>query len=199
MNIGTWAQSPTAVLLLGLSRFSFSRGSWHARVWRAVSVGRRGVPRTSHEAVGRLPSRPCPPREIARRAAMATRIPASIASTLKTCEERGVLLTRADVADARSLSRLAVAGLLVFPHPGLYARSDLWRELTPDARNLCVAKTLAALHPAWVFSHQTAALFTVCQSPIPALARSTTQLRAGRADRIRATRVTTRRRPPSGG
>ena len=27
MNIGTWAQSPTAVLLLGLSRFSFSRGS----------------------------------------------------------------------------------------------------------------------------------------------------------------------------
>lgn len=116
---------------------------------------------------------------------MATRIPASIASTLKTCEERGVLLARADVADARPLSRLAVAGLLVSPHPGLYARSDLWRELTPDARNLCVAKTLAALHPAWVFSHQTAALFYGLSVSYSCLGKVhyTTPCRAGGQDK----------------
>ena len=55
----------------------------------------------------------------------------------------------------------------------------------PDARNLCVAKTLAALHPAWVFSHQTAALFYGLSVSYSCLGKVhyTTPCRAGGQDK----------------
>ena len=89
---------------------------------------------------------------------METGISAGIASKLDLCEERGVLLARSNPSEARALARAAKGGLLVSPHPGIFARSEYWESLTPLEKNVALAKTLGPLHSGWVFSHQTAAL-----------------------------------------
>lgn len=58
----------------------------------------------------------------------------------------------------RRLSRAMASGLLVRPHPGIYATKEFWDDLAPERRILCSAEALATLHPSWVFAGSTAAL-----------------------------------------
>ncbi|KAB8289219.1 hypothetical protein DSM100688_0299 [Bifidobacterium ramosum] len=59
--------------------------------------------------------------------------------------------------DRRALLRRAREGLLDRPHRNLYVRSEYWRSLTPHQQHLHLARSLAVLHPQWVFAGLTAA------------------------------------------
>lgn len=90
---------------------------------------------------------------------MASSIPPPLLGDLCELEAQGLLMARSTPAIDRQLARLASDGLLVSPHPGLFARADHWACLSPCDRNMTLARSLARMHASWVFSHQTAALF----------------------------------------
>lgn len=47
---------------------------------------------------------------------------------------------------------------VVKPFHGIFARRDYWKGLNPTERTLHMARALAVAHPAWIFSHFTAAV-----------------------------------------
>lgn len=77
------------------------------------------------------------------------------------------------LADAESSSRCAVptnetersrfrylerTGELVSPYPGIYARADMWNALYPSQRVRRIMRTVARIHPDWVFVGASAAV-----------------------------------------
>ncbi len=62
-----------------------------------------------------------------------------------------------DVLLQKGLHRRYLAGELVKPYPGIYACANYWNRLNGAERTLHMARTLAKLHPNWVFAGLTAA------------------------------------------
>lgn len=58
----------------------------------------------------------------------------------------------------RGMMRRAASGGLVSPHPGLYACTEEWGKRDPIERHLLLVRTLADMHPDWIFCGPTAAL-----------------------------------------
>ena len=58
----------------------------------------------------------------------------------------------------RMLERRVGAGQFVSPLPRLYARAELWAQLTPTLRTIHLVRGLQMLHPTWVFCGTTAAV-----------------------------------------
>lgn len=61
--------------------------------------------------------------------------------------------------DAGRLLRAHQRGALVRPAPRVYALESHWNQLDPLERQRRVIRSLARLHPNWIFSHTSAALF----------------------------------------
>lgn len=60
-------------------------------------------------------------------------------------------------ADRRALTRRVAAGELLSPYRNLYARRAYWVAMTVMQRTVHVARSLAMLHPEWIFAGLTAA------------------------------------------
>ena len=58
---------------------------------------------------------------------------------------------------SRYCTRHVKLGDLVSPQRGMFARKPSWEKLSAIERHLHIARTLAASHPSWTFSHFTAA------------------------------------------
>lgn len=54
-------------------------------------------------------------------------------------------------ADAVTLSRMVKQNLMMRPHRGIYCSVSKWAEIKPDERTRRLVRTLARLHPDWVF------------------------------------------------
>ncbi len=63
-----------------------------------------------------------------------------------------------DRSDKHRLARALRAGLVVSPAPQLYVRADDWDTLKPSQRHRSIVRSLAKLHPNWVFSHASAGI-----------------------------------------
>lgn len=57
------------------------------------------------------------------------------------------------------------SGQLTEPFPGMYARNTYWQNLSRQDQTRHVIRTLSELHPAWVFSHSSAALMYNLEVP----------------------------------
>lgn len=75
-----------------------------------------------------------------------------------TAEADRLCITCPDGTLRRELCRLLHAGQLVSPWRGMFAVTDLWRELKPPEQQRRIVRTLAKRYPEWTFSHLTAAL-----------------------------------------
>lgn len=60
-------------------------------------------------------------------------------------------------ADRRALARRVAAGELLSPYRNLYVRRAYWGAMTVMQRTVHVARSLAMLHPEWIFAGLTAA------------------------------------------
>lgn len=70
----------------------------------------------------------------------------------RTC----LILSKGDLRE--TAKRLTKKGFLVRPLRGMYARSETWNSLKPDARQIWKVRALQSLHPDWKFCGVTAAL-----------------------------------------
>ena len=70
----------------------------------------------------------------------------------------GRCTTSTSASDAHRLRNAVRAGYLISPGPQLYAIPMLWSELKPSEREAMRIRSLATLHPQWVFSHYSAAM-----------------------------------------
>lgn len=77
---------------------------------------------------------------------------------MRQTETAGSCLHAGPGIERRLLKRRVGSGLLCSPFPGLYARSALWRTLTPQSRALFVLRGAAELHPDWAFCGPSAAV-----------------------------------------
>lgn len=82
----------------------------------------------------------------------------SVLTLVESAQNEYRLCTAETRAQAHQLARGAACGLLVRPHPGMYASPQFWDDLSPEERNLYIARALAQKQPAWVFAGPTAAL-----------------------------------------
>lgn len=73
-------------------------------------------------------------------------------------ERRGVCVKPGSRSIRAALERRRKRGVVVHPHRGMYARSEYWEKLTPDARDLHVMRTLQKDKPGLVFCRESAAL-----------------------------------------
>lgn len=72
----------------------------------------------------------------------------------------GLLLAPASASSAKALARMCRQGIAVRPHRGLYALQSTWEKLDTRERYLMRIRSLASLHPGWVFClHSAAALY----------------------------------------
>lgn len=81
-----------------------------------------------------------------------------IDSCLDATEEAGSLALATNAAESALLRRRTRKGELASPRRGMYVRRPYWEALDPNQQALHLARTLARIHPGWVFSHATAAL-----------------------------------------
>ncbi len=82
-----------------------------------------------------------------------------INSLLAEAERRQSCLAPLNRADKDALRKHLREGLVCSPHHGLFARLEIWRNLSLTDRTLWTARGLSALHPEWVFCLYTAAAF----------------------------------------
>ncbi|MDO4797473.1 MAG: hypothetical protein Q4A01_05565 [Coriobacteriales bacterium] len=61
-------------------------------------------------------------------------------------------------SDARRLTMALRAGHVISPAPQLYVLAADWSELKPNERHRSIVRSLAKLHPNWVFSYASAAI-----------------------------------------
>lgn len=76
---------------------------------------------------------------------------------LDEAEEQGRCAFSRNRGEARMLERRFAAGVIVKPCKQMFARRERWDALSPVERHLCILRTCAALHPAWVFGGPSAA------------------------------------------
>ena len=72
-------------------------------------------------------------------------------------ERRGRCVIPGHPSFSRYCTRHVKLGDLVSPQRGMFARKPSWEKLSATERHLHIARTLAASHPSWTFSHFTAA------------------------------------------
>ncbi|MDO4797467.1 MAG: hypothetical protein Q4A01_05535 [Coriobacteriales bacterium] len=72
--------------------------------------------------------------------------------------EQGLCAVSTSASNGRKLIRALRAGHVISPAPQLYVRAEDWSILKPDQRHRSVVRSLAKLHPTWVFSHASAAI-----------------------------------------
>ena len=81
-----------------------------------------------------------------------------IMSAFEPVEREGLLLSTPDGARRRTLRRWTEQGRLISPHPGLFARPEYWSAMSRTEQEICRLRTLAKLHPAWMFCSYSAAV-----------------------------------------
>ena len=81
-----------------------------------------------------------------------------IMSAFEPVEREGLLLSTPDGARRRTLRRWTEQGRLISPHPGLFARPEHWSAMSRTEQEICRLRTLAKLHPAWMFCSYSAAV-----------------------------------------
>lgn len=77
---------------------------------------------------------------------------------LATAERRGLCASATNRDELNRFTYLRRKGELVSPYAGLFASADVWSRLLPSQRTRRVMRTLARLHPAWIFVGPSAAL-----------------------------------------
>ncbi len=77
---------------------------------------------------------------------------------LDESEQRGMCAWSKDPALHLCLCRAAKAGKIMSPCNGVFVRQGYWDRLDVSERHLCLVRTLAAIHPHWIFSHVSAAV-----------------------------------------
>lgn len=81
----------------------------------------------------------------------------SIQEALAVAQSNGMLLAPHDRALRSALYRRANDPALTSPLPGIYADAAAWNALSPLKRYLQILKTLANMHPNWIFCGLSAA------------------------------------------
>lgn len=89
---------------------------------------------------------------------MARGMKPDLAERFAEAERTGLLVTAESESDARRLRAGVARKELVSPATNVFARARHWQALRPPQRALHVMRTLAALHPSWVFCGFSAAL-----------------------------------------
>lgn len=77
---------------------------------------------------------------------------------LDMAEKNGLCAWGSVRGESEVLLRMERAGEVTAPYPGLYARPQFWKELGRRAQAMAVLRSLALLHPDWVFCSFSAAL-----------------------------------------
>lgn len=81
----------------------------------------------------------------------------SIQEALAVAQSNGMLLAPHDRALRSALYRRANDPALISPLPGIYADAATWNALSPLKQYLQILKTLANMHPNWIFCGLSAA------------------------------------------
>ena len=77
---------------------------------------------------------------------------------LASAERRGLCASPTNRAELNRFTYLRSKGELVTPYAGLFASAAVWSQLLPSQRTRRVMRTLAELHPSWIFVGASAAL-----------------------------------------
>lgn len=77
---------------------------------------------------------------------------------LHTASDQGLCVVPESRSDARQLNMALHAGHVISPAPQLYVLDDDWSKLKPNQRHRAIVRSLAKLHPHWVFSYASAAI-----------------------------------------
>ena len=83
---------------------------------------------------------------------------ADLQARLERDYEQGFCTTPTSPGDARRLNHVRQTGHLVSPAPQLFTQPNRWEKLKPNVRHRFVVRSLARLHPDWVFCHVSAAI-----------------------------------------
>ena len=83
---------------------------------------------------------------------------AACENILALAERRGLCASPTNRAELNRFTYLRSKGELVTPYAGLFASADVWSRLLPSQRTRRVMRTLARLHPSWIFVGPSAAL-----------------------------------------
>lgn len=93
----------------------------------------------------------------------------SLAARLSKMEAQGLWLTPSNHAEEVLLRRRYIKGDLASPFRGMYARKMCFEAMPARERRLRTIRTLATLHPSWVFCSYSAAVVHGLQVPNNAL------------------------------
>lgn len=83
---------------------------------------------------------------------------AALSQRFDAAESAGLLLAPKTQSERESLRRRVAAGEVIQPFPGLFARHAFLENVSPRVRAFMVIKTLARVHPDWVFCSFSAAV-----------------------------------------
>lgn len=89
----------------------------------------------------------------------------------RKAERNGLLARPLGKSARKACERLRDTGLLVSPFTGFYLRAEYDRDLTPRSRILALIRTVAQLHPDWIFCSFSAAVVYGLQVPHALLGR----------------------------
>lgn len=90
---------------------------------------------------------------------MRTRASEELEELLTQADRSRLCLCTTDSRCARNLQRAVVQGWVVSPQRGLFALAATWRKIDPFEQARRMVRTLALLHPEWVFAGPSAAVF----------------------------------------
>lgn len=94
-------------------------------------------------------------------------VQAQIEMALTDAHKRGIAYAPRDIYERRALQRRTRTphGEICNPFPRLFVHTSWWNSLTPVERSDAIIKTIALLHPDWVFCSVSAAvLLGICDS-----------------------------------
>ena len=89
---------------------------------------------------------------------MARGMRSDLAQRFQLAESEGRLVAAQSSSDARRLRAGVARGELTSPARGVYARTEYWKTLKPPERHMHLVRTLATMHPSWVFCDISAAI-----------------------------------------
>lgn len=125
--------------------------------------GPEGLPATTLEPEG-LPAAALYPEGLPAAALIPSRRPRrsnvsrQLDELFEVAERNLSCLVTCDLRTKRSLDRRVVTGTVIAPRKALYSRTSYWEQLERQDQELHILRALHAKHPAWVFSHASAAL-----------------------------------------
>ena len=83
---------------------------------------------------------------------MGNRASKRVDEAIARSEEKGLLYHPDSESARRSCRRRVASGTLVEPFPGLFARKAHWGHVKPWVRPYQLVRSLASVHPEWVFA-----------------------------------------------